>query len=48
MPFHPLCSQVQNEQNVANEIQDGGQRDERYGFKYVSAREKIKLHLWTK
>ena len=32
MPFHPFCSQ--------NEIQDGGRRDERCGFKYVSTREK--------
>ena len=48
MPFHPFCSQGQNEQNVANEIQDGGRRDERCGFKYVSTREKIRLHFWTK
>ena len=48
MPFHPFCSQGQNEQNVANEILDGGRRDERCGFKYVSTREKIRLHFWTK
>ena len=40
MPFDPFCSQGQNEQNVANEIQDGGRRGERCGFKYVSTREK--------
>ena len=48
MPFHPFCSQGQNEQNVANEIQDGGRRYERCGFKYVSTREKIRLHFWTR
>ena len=45
MPFHPFCSQGQNEQNVPNEIQDGERRDERCGFKYVSTREKIRLHF---
>ena len=48
MPFHPFCSQGQNEQNVVNEIQDGGRRDERCGFKYISTREKIRLHFCTK
>ena len=28
-------------------IQDGGRRDERCGFKYVSTGEKIRLHFWT-
>ena len=28
-------------------IQDGGRQDERCGFKYVSTREKIRLHFWT-
>ena len=27
-------------------IQDGGRRDERCGFKYVSTGEKIRLHFW--
>ena len=47
MPFHPFCSQGQNEQNVANE-NPKWRRDERCGFKYVSTREKIRLHFWTK
>ena len=47
--FHPFCSQGQNEQNVANEIQDGGQRDKRYRFKCAPtgpAREKIRIAFW--
>ena len=42
VPFHPFCSQGQNEQNVTNEIQDGGLGKGKKGKNQVTLLDKMK------